>query len=318
MRTFVVRRLFYMALSIVAATAIVFALSRMAGDPRLLYAKPGGYGVSEEAYEALGRKLGLDKPLVVQYFMWLGRMLRGDLGNTLLDEKPVSRVLGEKVGATLQLGMAAWLFATLVGVPLGVLSAVKRGTVWDYIGRGFALFGQALPAFWVGIMAILLFAVELGWFPSGTRGTHRGFPLVWENLRFYIMPAITLGWLAAAGYLRLTRSAMLEVLDSEFIKLARAKGVNGWKVIWKHAFRNALIPPLTFSALLMAGFITGAVVVETVYAWPGVGRMAVEAVHNNDFPVLTGSVLMFTLVFVTVNFLADLAYAFIDPRIRYA
>lgn len=318
MRTFVVRRLFYMALSVVAATAIVFALSRMAGDPRLLYAKPGGYGVSEEAYEALGKKLGLDKPLVVQYFVWLGRMLRGDMGNTILDDKPVSRVLGDKIGATLQLGIAAWLFATLVGVPLGVLSAVKRGTVWDYIGRGFALFGQALPAFWVGIMAILLFAVELGWFPSGTRGSHRGFPLVWDNLKYYIMPAITLGWLAAAGYLRLTRSAMLEVLDSEFIKLARAKGVNGWKVVWKHAFRNALIPPLTFSALLMAGFITGAVVVETVYAWPGVGRLAVEAVHNNDFPVLTGSVLMFTLVFVMVNFLADLAYAFIDPRIRYA
>jgi len=318
MQAFILRRLAYAMLSIVAATAIVFALSRMAGDPRLLYAKPGGYGVSEEAYEALGKKLGLDKPLVAQYFMWLGRMLRGDLGNTLLDEKPVTRVLGEKVGATLQLGLAAWLFATIVGIPLGVLSAVKRGTVWDYAGRGFALFGQALPAFWVGIMAILVFAVELGWFPSGTRGTPEGFPLAWDNIKYYILPSITLGWLAAAGYLRLTRSAMLDVLDSEFIKLARAKGVNNVKVIWKHAFRNALIPPLTFSALLMAGFITGAVVVETVYAWPGVGRMAVDAVNNNDFPVLTGAVLMFTLVFVTMNFLADLAYAFIDPRIRYA
>ncbi len=318
MHAFLARRLLYALLSVVSATAIVFALSRMAGDPRLLYAKPGGYGVSEEQYEALGKKLGLDKPLVVQYFMWLGRMLRGDMGKTLLDEKPVSRVLREKIGATLQLGLAAWLFATVVGVPLGVVSAIRRGTILDYLARGFALFGQALPAFWVGIIAVLIFAVHLGWFPSGTRGTHRGFPLAWENIRFYILPAVTLGWLAAAGYLRLTRSAMLEVLDSEFIKLARAKGVTNLKVVWKHAFRNALIPPLTFSALLMAGFITGAVVVETVFAWPGLGRLAVEAVNNNDFPVLTGSVLLFTVIFVTMNLLADLAYGYIDPRIRYS
>ncbi len=318
MYAFLARRLLYALLSVVAATAIVFALSRMAGDPRLLYAKPGGYGVSEEQYEALGKKLGLDKPLVVQYFMWLGRMLRGDMGKTLLDEKPVSRVLQEKIGATLQLGLAAWLFATIVGVPLGVVSAVRRGTLLDYLARGFALFGQALPAFWVGIIAILLFAVHLGWFPSGTRGIHRGFPLAWDNIRFYILPAVTLGWLAAAGYLRLTRSAMLDILDSEFIKLARAKGVTSLKIIWKHAFRNALIPPLTFSALLMAGFITGAVVVETVFAWPGLGRLAVEAVNNNDFPVLTGSVLLFTVIFITMNLLADLAYGYIDPRIRYS
>ena len=161
MRAFVVRRFLYGLLSVVAATAIVFGLSRAAGDPLLLYAKPGGYGVTPEAQEALSKKLGLDRPLVFQYFMWLRNMLSGDLGRTLLSETPVSKVVGEKIGATIQLGMAAWILATLVGVPLGVLSAIRRGSVWDYFGRGVALFGQALPSFWIGIMFILIFAASL-------------------------------------------------------------------------------------------------------------------------------------------------------------
>jgi peptide/nickel transport system permease protein len=314
MRRFLVRRFFLALLTLLAATAIVFSLSRAAGDPLLLYAKPGGYGVSPQQIEALKKKLGLDKPLVVQYFLWLGNTLKGDLGRTLLDEKKVSKVMSEKIGATLQLALGAWLFATLVGVPLGVLSAVKRSTVWDYLGRSFALMGQALPPFWIGIVAVLIFAVELQWLPSGTRPRGVSF---WELVKHFIMPAITLGWFPAAGYMRLTRSAMLDVLDSEFIKLARAKGVKGTSVVWRHAFRNALIPPLTLSGLILAGFLTGAVIVETVFAWPGIGNMAVQAVWNNDFPLLTGSVLMFAVIFVTMNFLTDVAYAYIDPRIRY-
>jgi peptide/nickel transport system permease protein len=180
----------------------------------------------------------MDKPLIAQYGLWLGRMLKGDLGRTLRSDRSVNKVLGEKVSATFQLGLAAWIFATLVGIPLGVLSAVKRATIWDYIGRSFALFGQALPVFWVGIMAVLLFSVKLGWVPSGTKSIAGGFPLGWENIRFFILPAVTLGWLAAAGYLRITRSAMLEVLDSEYIKLGRAKGVSSQTAIWKHAFKT--------------------------------------------------------------------------------
>ena len=290
----------------------MFALSRMAGDPVLLYAKPAGYGATEEYLDNLREKLGVDKPLVVQYAIWVGRMLRGDLGRTLLAERKVSEVIREKIFNTFQLAFAGWLLATIVGIPLGVLSAVKRGSVWDYLARGLALFGQALPPFWVGIVLVLIFAVHLGWLPSAFKG--EGI-----SIKHFILPAITIGWAAAAGYLRITRSAMLEVLDSEFIKLAWSKGLTSKRVIWKHAFKNALIPPLTFSALLLAGLLNGAVVAEVVFAWPGLGRIAlVQAVNNNDFPLLTGAVLVFIIIYLFMNFVADLLYAWIDPRIRYS
>ncbi len=228
----------------------------------------------------------------------------------MLDRKPVVEILWDASGATLQLAVAGWLFATLLGLPLGVLSAVKRGSIWDYLGRGIALMGQTLPVFWVGIMGILIFSVQLGWLPTGTKPDE-------FSPKHFIMPAITLGWFSAAGYLRLTRSAMLDVLDSEYIKLARAKGVNATMVIWKHAFRNAIIAPLTFSSLVLAGFITGAIVTETVFSWPGLGRLAFTAVDDNDFPLMVGLMLLFTLMFLVVNLLTDILYAYVDPRIRY-
>jgi peptide/nickel transport system permease protein len=300
-----------MVLTIIGATAAVFGLSRAAGDPILLYAKPGGYGFSPEQEAALRKKIGIDKPLVVQYTLWLGRALKGDLGETILDEKPVSRVITQKAGATIQLAIVAWLVATLIGVPLGVLSAVKRGTFIDYIARGFALLGQATPAFFLGIVLILIVAVRLGWLPVSTRGEGS-----WD-LEYIVLPAITLAWGAMAGYLRLTRNAMLEVLDTEYVKLARAKGVSSRVIIWKHAFRNALIQPLTASTLILAGFLTGSIVVEQIFAWPGMGSMAIKAVGDNDFPVLQGVVLMFTGLYTTLIFLTDIAYALIDPRIRF-
>lgn len=309
------QRIVFGILSLVAATLIVFVLSRAQGDPLLLYAKPGGYGVSEEQLKALSEKLALDKPLVVQYFIWLGRVVQGDFGKTILAERDVRTVVFEKLGATVQLAMMAWIFATLVGVPLGVLSAVKRGSFWDYLGRAFALFGQATPVFFLGILGILFFAVILGWLPAGGRPIHLNF---WPGqLKALILPTIALGWLPAATYLRLTRSAMLEVLDSEYIKLARAKGVTSNWVIWKHAFRNALISPVTVSALILIGFLEGSVVIESVFAWPGVGRLAVDSIHNNDFPLLTGVIFMFAALYVFGSLIADLTYSIIDPRIRY-
>lgn len=318
MKGFLARRFAYMVFTLFAATVIVFGLSRMTGDPRLLYAKPGGYGITPEQYEALGKKLGLDKPLVVQYFMWLGRTLKGDLGETLLDEAPVIQVVGEKFPNTLQLALAAILYAVLVGLPLGVVSAIKRGTVWDYIARSYALLGMALPQFWIGLMAILVVSVHLDWLPSGSRSLSGAFPLSWENLKYFIMPALILGWLPAASFMRITRSAMLEILDSESIKFARAKGVRERTVIWKHAFKNSLIPPLTMVAITLAGFLGGAVVVEQVFSWPGIGRLALQSIYNNDFPVLTACVLLFAILFAVTSFLADIGYAYVDPRIRYA
>ena len=309
------QRLSFAIASLIAATLIVFVLSRAAGDPLLLYAKPGGYGVSEEQLEALSRKLGLDKPLIVQYFMWLGNVLQGDFGQTLLAERDVRTVVFEKLGATLQLGITAWIFATVLGVSLGVVSAVKRGSAWDYIGRTFALFGQATPVFLIGMVGILIFAVNLGWLPAGSRPVHEPF---WPaQAKALIMPAIALGWLPAATYLRLTRSSMLDVLDSEYIKLARAKGVNYRGMVWKHAFRNALISPITVSALVLIGFLEGSVIVETVFGWPGVGRLAVQAIEDNDFPLITGVIFMFAVLYVFGSLVADLAYTVIDPRIRY-
>ncbi len=311
MGAFLIRRSAFVLIALLGATAVVFGLSRMAGDPVLLYAKPAGYG-SEDYLDNLRKKLGTDRPLVVQYLRWVWQLAQGDLGRTLLAERPVIDVIQEKIWNTFQLAFAGWAFATIIGVPLGVLSAVKRGTYWDYVGRSVALFGQALPAFWVGVMLVLVFAVYWEIFPAAFKG--EGF-----SPKHFVLPTITIGWGAAAGYLRITRSAMLEVLDSEFVKLARAKGAGSRSVIWKHAFKNALIPPLTLSALLLAGLMNGAVVAEVVFAWPGLGRVAlVEAVNNNDFPLLTGAVFIFTIIYLIMNFVADVLYAWADPRIRFS
>ena len=311
MSRFIIRRVAYMMLTMMVATLMVFSLSRVVGDPRLLYVQEGGYGLSPEAWDALGIKLHLDKPVAVQYLYWLRDAVQFDLGDSMLDRKPVSEILYDALGPTLQLAFFGWIFATAVGIPLGVLSAVKRGSVWDYLGRGVALLGQTLPVFWVGIMGILIFAVQLRWLPVGTMPDEFSF-------KHFIMPAITLGWFSAAGYLRLTRSAMLDVMDSEYIKLARAKGVNATVVLWKHAFRNAIIAPLTFSSLVLAGFITGAIVTETVFSWPGLGRLAFTAVDDNDFPLIVGLMPLFTFMFLLVNLFTDILYAYVDPRIRFS
>lgn len=315
MRTFIIRRFFFLILATLAATLIVFTLSRLQGDPRAVMLNVGY--VSPEQWEAWGKRFHLDKPLILQYLIWVGKgFFQGDFGESLKTGKPVMDMVRGFAPASLQLGLSATLFVLITGIPLGMLSAVKRGTIWDVIGRTFAVFGQALPPFWLGIMLILIFSVNLDLLPSGTRG-HDAASFA-ERLTYFPMPAITLGWLASAGLMRLVRSSMLEVLDSEFVKLARAKGVGANSVVWKHAFKNALIPPLTFSALILVGFIGGTVVTETVFAWPGLGLMTYTSIINNDFPLMTAAVLVFTIVYVFAVFLIDILYAFIDPRIRYS
>ena len=229
----------------------------------------------------------------------------------LQDDKPVLPKLAEKIGPSAKLGLVSWVIATIIGIPLGVLSAVTRGSLPDYLVRGLALFGQAVPTFWAGILAIMLFTVWLDWLPAAGMG--EGFAV-----RNYIMPATVLAWLPAAGYLRFTRSAMLEVLDSEYVKLAMAKGVPYRTVVWKHAFRNASLIPLTATALVLAGFITGSVLVEAVFAWPGIGFYAVQAVSTNNINVLVAIVLIFTVLFIIANFIVDIMYGLLDPRIRYS
>lgn len=314
MRKFLIRRAAFAVLTLWGITVVVFVLSRLGPDPLLMFIRDDSYGVTQEEVAALRARWGLDRPVVVQYFVWFGRTLSGNLGESIASRRPVTRVVGEKVGATFQLGAVAWILATGIGIPLGVLSAVKRGSAWDYFARLIALIGQGTPAFWLALVMILIFAVQLDWLPSASRAPGEG---IVTQARHFVLPAIVLALDPWAIYLRLTRSSMLEVLDSEFIKLGRAKGVGRQTIIWKHALRNALIQPLTTSALVFAAFITGAVFVETIFAWPGIGRLSVDATFDNDFPVIAGVVLLFGVIYVSLNIMADLAYALVDPRIRY-
>ena len=304
MTRFVLRRVVFSVFMMLVTTVFVFGLSRAAGDPRLFYLDEN---TPTTQWDEWGEMMGLDRPMPIQYLDWLGNSIRLDFGDSLLEKRPALEMVIERAPATARLALAAFAFSLIVAIPLGVLSAVKRSTVADYTGRVFALLGQSAPGFWLGIVLIMIFAVEFGWLPTGRQD---------HGIRSYVLPAITLGWYPAAGLLRLTRSSMLEVLDSEYMRMARAKGVGNVKVIWKHAFRNALIGPLTYSGLLLAGFITGAVVTETVFSWPGLGQLSIRAIADNDFAVMVAVVLMTAAVFVLANLIVDLLYALIDPRIR--
>ena len=311
MANFLARRFFSSIISVIGATMAIFILIQFHSDPRELFVPDSGWGITQEQWDRLGERLGLNEPLWKQYVTWIGRTLRGDLGISLARDRPVTDLIKGKIGATVQLAVGGWIFAVLLGIPLGVLAAVKRGTFWDYFGRSVAIVGQAAPPFVTALVAIWIFAVVLGWFPAGGRSPD-------FNWKEYVLPCVALGWGAAASLMRLTRSSMLEVLDSEYIKLARAKGVSERSVIWKHALRNAIIQPLTIATLLLAGFMDGAVLVEVIFAWPGVGRVAVEAVNSNDFMLITGTVFIFTALYLFMSLVADLLYTVVDPRIRYA
>lgn len=255
----------------------------------------------------LGRHLGLDEPVWVQYGVFLSNLLTGDLGDSLRNRRPVLQLIQERFLASVQLGLVAFAFCTVTAIPLGIYTAIRKGTRVDNIGKVIAMLGQSLPSFWLGIMLIMIFAVQLGLLPSSGRAG----PLS------YVLPVLTLGWHAVAGLLRLTRSAMLDVLDNEYVKLARIKGLPERTVVLKHCLKNALIPIVTFSGLIFVHLLSGSIVSETVFGWPGLGSLAIESVRFRDYPVTQGVVLFFTMLFLTVNLLVDLLYAYLDPRIRY-
>ena len=305
MARYLALRSVYMIMVMVGISILVFALSRMSGDPRLLYMTPGTRW-SQEVWDARGKELGLDKPLVMQYLVWVGGAVRGDFGDSIWHKRNSLKIILERAPATIQLSAIAYVLAITLGTGLGVASAVTRGSLMDLVVRSFALIGQAAPPFWIALVLIYVFAVILGWLPTSRRGD-------WTH---FVLPVTTLAWLASAGITRITRSALLEVLDSEYVKLARAKGVGQTRIVFKHALKNALIAPLTVAAILFASFITGTVVVETVFAWPGLGRLAVEATLQRDFPLVTGLAVIFAAVFLLSSLAADLLYAYIDPRIR--
>ena len=283
---------------------IIFAMARMAGDPRALMMGPLS---TADQWDLLGKKLGLDKPYYHQYFIFMKDLVQGDFGTSIFEHRPAGEIIGEKLRATVELGALGLLWSTLVGVPLGVIGAVRRDGIIDRLGKAIALIGQAAPSFWLGIMLMFLFAVKLEWLPPSGR----------EEPLAIILPAITLGWFFVAVNMRLIRSGMLDVLDSEYVKLARAKGASEWAVIWVHALKNALIPALSFFGVAMGSLVAGSITIEVVFAWPGLGRQAVNSMLASDYPVLQGIVIVLTLMYVGIALLVDILYAFIDPRIRY-
>ena len=292
--------------TLIAVSMIIFIMARVTGDPRVLLLDENA---SQEQWERMGEELGLDKPYYHQYGLFMKDVLRGNFGESIKLQEPVMTAIAGRIWPTVQLGGGAFLLALVVGIPLGVLSAVMRGTAVDQLGRVIAMVGQAAPSFWLGIMFMFFFAVKLGWVPpSGREG--------WNSI---ILPMVTLAWGGfLAGSLRLMRSAMLDVMDSEYIKLAKAKGVSTRSLIWKHAFRNALIPPLTLAGVSMPAILTGSITTELVFAWPGMGQLAIQALYTSDYPLLQGLTIVFTLGYVGVALAVDVLYAYIDPRIRFA
>ena len=304
MQRFLLRRFLISIVTVLVVSVLIFGMSRAVGDPRVLLLDD--YSTKDD-WDRLGRELGLDKPYYEQYGIFVKEALKGEFGESIQQGRPAMHIILERLPATIQLGVAAFVLSLIVGVPLGILSAVKRGSLLDQFSRVIALIGQSAPPFWLGIMLMFFFAVQLDWLPPFGR----------EGPKSVILPAITLGWFYAAANLRLIRSAMLDVLDSEYIKLARAKGVSSRSIILKHAFRNALIPPLTFAGVTLGALVTGSLVTETVFAWPGLGKLAVDSLFGLDYPLLQGVVIIFTLMYVGASFLVDVLYAYIDPRIRY-
>lgn len=304
MTRFLLSRLAQALVTLWMVASIVFLLARLTGDPIALIA---GENTTAEYEAELRVRYGLDGSLWRQYVVYMGQLAQGDFGQSIVSGEPAMRQVLERWPATLEVGVAGLVVTLLLALPIGVYAAAHRGSTLDYLARGFAVLGQAVPGFWVGLLFILVFAVHLRWLPAGGRGT------IWH----VILPALTTGWFAVAGIMRLTRSSMLEVLNSEYVKLARAKGLPYSKVIWKHAFRNAAIPVLTFTALVVLTLVlTGSIVSETVFSYPGVGLLLIDAVRKRDFPQLQAAVLFLSFLYIIVNLAVDMLYGWLDPRTR--
>src|SRR6202047_326975 len=303
MKQYLIPPIGYCRLSLFLLSLTIFFFVRVTGDPATLLVEPGA---SPDDIAAIHHQFGLDRPLLVQYGLFMVSVLTGDLGQSFYYRTPVLELYWSRLPYSVMLATAAMAFSLLLGIPSGILAAVRVGRFWDSAGKMFALLGLSLPSFWVGLLMILFFSVYLRWLPSSGAGT----PL------HLIMPAFALGWYFAAAHMRLTRSSMLEVLGSEYVKLARIKGLPESLVIAKHAFKNALIPVLTLAGINLVIMVNVAVVVETVFAWPGIGRLLYEGITFRDFPVVQGVVIMGGGMIVTVNLLVDILYAVIDPRIR--
>ena len=312
MFAYLVRRVAQIIPTLVFVSMLIFGLQQLLpGDPAVVLA---GEERDPDVVAYLHKKLHLDEPLPMRYLYWIGGVLHGDLGESLRMQKPVLELILEKLPVTMELAAFAIVIALVIGVPAGIVSAVKRNTAWDYGANAVALWGLSTPNFWLGIMMILLFSVTLGWLPAS--GFVSPFENLKANLAALVMPAFVLGNAIAAVLMRHTRSAMLQVLSSDYVRTARAKGLGERSVILKHALRNALIPVITLGALELGTLLSGAVLTEQVFTIPGFGKLIVDAVFNRDYAVVQGVVLFTATAYIVLNLLADLAYVVVNPQIR--
>ncbi|MBI2178391.1 MAG: ABC transporter permease [Candidatus Tectomicrobia bacterium] len=288
---------------IAGVSFISFVVLFLSGDPTDILV---GEDWTREEVQRLRHDMGLDKPWLVQYALYAGRAVRGDFGESLRYRRPAFDLIAERLPATLELALVALFLSIILALPVGVLSAVKRGSLYDQGGMVFALVGQAMPVFWLGLMLILIFGVDLGWLPVSGRGT----------LAHLALPALSLATYSIARNTRVIRSSMLDVLKNEYITTARAKGLSEWIVVHLHALRNAMIPVVTIIGLEFGHLLGGAVIVETIFAWPGIGRLMIQAVYAKDFPLVQASVTITALIFVSLNFIVDMLYSVLDPRVR--
>jgi ABC-type dipeptide/oligopeptide/nickel transport system permease component len=314
MTAYVVRRLLLMVPVAFLVTIGVFMLIHLTpGDPALIML---GEDRTPEAIAAIHQQLGLDKPLYVQYLIWFGRLLHGDLGRSITTHEPVAGAILDRLPATLELGIVSLVWSLLVAIPLGTIAAVRRGSLVDQLATGLTVAGVSIPNFFIGIVLIFVLSVSLRLFPFGGYVPFSEDPL--ESLRHVLLPAIALGTAGTAINMRFTRSSMIEVLNHDYIRTARAKGASWRRVVFVHALKNALIPVVTIVGLQIGGIIEGAVVTETVFTWPGVGRLAVESIFNRDYTVVQGIVLLAAFSYMVANLLVDLVYGWLDPRISYS
>lgn len=304
MGRYLLTRLWHTVYVVIGISVISFFFVHLSGDPVMLMLPPDA---SSAQIESLREQLGFNDPLPVQYWRFATRAIRGDFGESLYYHIPALRLILERLPASLELAVAAMVVALGISVPIGIISAVRRGSALDMASMFAALFGLSMPHFWLGIMFILLFSLKLGWLPTSGRGT----------LAQLIMPALALGLSLMAMFARLTRSVMLEVLSLDYVRTARAKGLKERIVIGKHALKNALIPLVTVAGMQFGFLIGGTVIIETVFAWPGAGRLVVQAIFNRDYPLVQACVFILALIFVTINFLVDMLYGYLDPQISY-
>jgi peptide/nickel transport system permease protein len=303
MTTYFARRLLQSLVVLLGVSFVVFFILHLTGDPALVLLPPDA---SPEDVRRFREAMGFNDPFLVQYGRFLGGALRGDFGQSIRHGESAFHLVAERMPATFELAGAALLLALVLSIPAGIISAVRRNTVLDYVSTVVALLGQSMPTFWLGIMLILLFSVQFHLLPSSGRGT----------LEHLILPAVTLGLFTTARITRLTRSGMLEVLGQDYIRTARAKGVSNPPVVWKHALKNAAIPIVTIVGIELGTLLGGSVITETIFAWPGVGRLSVQAIANRDYPVVQAAVFLLAATFVVVNLLVDIIYTYLDPRIR--